>query len=164
MVPCVGNEGQDGAVSLQGFITQEVGGRPLGQLLVNRRRLAGGATPPGLAGGLPLPAHVFFKAFQVQDQALFPQAVLDQIQGEAIGVIKFEGHFPRQDFQAVGLEVSQFLAQQLQAVVQGVGEALLLAGHHLGQDPAGPREFGIDLAHQLHHPLAHLPQKGTGEV
>ena len=160
----MGDEGQDGAVALQGLVAQEVGGRPLGQFLVDRRHLARGPAPPGLAGGLPLALHVIFEAFQVQDQVLFPQGVLDQIQGKAVGVIELEGHFPGQNLEIVGLEVVQFLAQELQAVVQGVGEALFFAGHHLGQELPGLDEFGIDLAHQLHHPFAHLPHKGAGQV
>ena len=95
-----------------------------------------------------------FKAFQVQHQALFPQGVLDQVQGKAVGVVELEGHLPGQDLLAVGLEVVQFFAQELQAVVQGVGEALFLAGHHLGHDVVHRTQFGINLAHQLHHPVA----------
>ena len=128
------DEGQDVAVAFQGVVAQELGGRPLRQLLVDQGELLPRAAFPGLPGGLPLRPHVRFKAFQVQHQALFPQGVLDQVQGKAVGVVELEGHLPGQDLLAVGLEVVQFFAQQLQAVVQGVGEALFLAGHHLGHD------------------------------
>jgi len=100
------DEGQDVAVAFQGVVAQELGGRPLGQLLVDRGDFLPGAAFPGLAGGLPLGPHVGFKAFQVQHQALFPQGVLDQVQGKTVGVVELEGHLPGQDFLAVGLEVA----------------------------------------------------------
>jgi hypothetical protein len=125
IVPGRHDEGQDGAVAFQGVVAQEFSGRPLRQLLVDRGNFLSGAAFPGLPGGRPLHPHVLLKAFQVQHQALFPQGVLDQVQGKAVGVVELEGHLPGQDLLAVGLEVVQFFAQQPQAVVQGVGESAL---------------------------------------
>ena len=87
-----------------------------------------------------------------------------EVQGKAVGVVELEGHLPGQDLLAVGLEVVQFVAQELQAVVQGVGEPLFLAGHHLGHDVAGVDQFGIKLAHEVHHPVADPGQERGGQV
>ena len=147
IVPGRHDEGQDVAVAFQGVVAQEFGGRPLRQFLVDRGEFFPRAAFPGLPGGLPLRPHLGLKAFQVQHQALFPQGVLDQVQGKAVGVVELEGHLPGQDLLAVGLEVVQFVAQEPQAVVQGVGEALFLAGHHLGHDVVHLAEFGVDVLH-----------------
>ena len=102
VVPGLDDEGQDVAVAFQGVIAQELGGRPFRQFLVDQGEFLTRAAFPGLPGGLPLRLHVGFEAFQVQHQALFPQGVLDQVQGKAVGVVELEGHLAGQDFVAVG--------------------------------------------------------------
>ncbi len=164
IVPGLDDEGQDVAVAFQGVVAQEFGGRPLRQLLVDLGEILTRAAFPGLPGGLPLRLHVGFEAFQVQHQALLPEGVLDQVQGKAVSVIELEGHLAGQDLLAVGLEGGQFFAQQLQAMVQGIGKPLFLADYHPGHDLVHGHQFGINVAHEFHYPVADPGQERGGQV
>ncbi len=81
----------------------------------------------GGAGTLALGLHLALEAFLVEGQAALAGDVVGQVHREAVGVVQLEHHIAGDD---AALELGQVLLEDLQALLQGLGELLFLGLQH----------------------------------
>jgi len=118
----------------------------------------------GLAGGVFLLCHQLVEAGVIHGHALLPGHLHGKIYREAVGVIKLEGEFTGNGLLAGAFQSIQFLGQDGEALVQGDAETFLFLAHHpVHEFPAG-QEFGIGVAHHVHHGAGGLVEEGVGQA
>ena len=97
------------------------------------------AALPGLARLLPLLVHGPGKAGLVKGDPLLDGNVADDVHREAVGVVELEDELAG-DHRLVApglLQVADLLVEPVETVIERLAEALLLVGHHLGEQVAG---------------------------
>ena len=115
-------QGNDLAAAAGAFVTEEAGvAINLDQGVVVHAEGAGGT------GALTLRFHFTLEALFVHRQLALAGDVGSQVDREAVGVVQLEHHIAR-DYRA--LQAGQILLENLQALLQGLGELLFFGFQH----------------------------------
>ncbi|MNK89837.1 hypothetical protein D3C87_1098610 [compost metagenome] len=129
-------------------VTGELGGHVnLDQAVVVHAEGTGGTGTDAL--GL----HFTLETFFVDGQAALASDVAGQVHRETVGVVEFEHHVARHH---VAFEFGQILLEDLQALLQGLGELLFFGLQHA----LDVRLLGF----QLRERLAHLGNQGRDDL
>src|SRR5690606_33128640 len=137
-------QGNNLAAAAGAFIAEEAGiGVDLDQAVVIHAEGAGGT------GAFTLRFHLTFEAFFVHRQLALTGDVGSQVDRETVGVVQLEHHVARND---AAFQFGQVLLENLQALLQGLGELLFFGLQH-----------ALDvclLLFQLREGFAHLGHQG----
>ena len=135
-------QGNDLAAAAGAFVAEEAGvGVDLDQRVVIHAEGAGGT------GALTLRFHLALEAFFVHRQLALAGDVGSQVDREAVGVVQLEHHIARNDR---ALQAGQILLEDLQALLQGLGELLFLGLQHALDMRLLLLELGEGFAHLGH--------------
>ncbi|MNJ33077.1 hypothetical protein D3C77_277560 [compost metagenome] len=138
----------DAGAAFGGVVAGELGRHvDLDQGVVVQAEGAGGA------GTLTLGFHLALEACFVDGQLAFAGDVGGQVHREAVGVIELEHHVTRNH---AALELGQVLLEDLQALLQGLGELLFFSLEHA-------LDVGL-LLRELRECFAHLGHQGGNDL
>ena len=113
-----------------------------------------------IAGAGLLLGHLLVKLLLVDGIAVFAADQLRQVEGEAIGVEEAESLGATQFFLAVGLELVHLAVEEVDALVEGAEETVLLLLDHAGDELALGWQLGIGRAHLLDQDIDEAEHKG----
>ena len=112
-----------------------------------------GGVRAAAAGDLARLLHELLEALVVDGQPLFRQQLLGHLVGEAVGVVEAEGVAGGDPGGLLCLGLLDQFGEQALALLERAAEALFLGARPaLDRRPLAP-ELGIDVAHDLDHPL-----------
>ena len=128
-----GKAGDDG-VGSQCVIAHKSGGQRRIDLVIDRIVAAGQAVGsvklPVLSCLLPLCCHGLLKALLIDAEALLLQNLSGEVDGEAVGIIELEGRLAAENLLALCIHLIFHIGQDLQTLIDGAVELVLLAGKH----------------------------------
>ena len=116
---------------------------------------------PGFPGANLLLLHQLGKCRLVQGHILVSHHFQGQVNGEAVGIVQFEGVGAGELRLSLGLMLCQHIGENRHAAVDGTGKVLLLHLYHLGDIVAALPQIGIVNLVFLHHGLHDLIEEGV---
>ena len=143
-------DGQDPGVISTRRIPHEVGRPELGQQLAVALIGEGGPAGPARSRPGTLLFHGDLEALAVEAEAAFREDLLGHLDREAVRVVEQECDLAVEHCR---IEHSGRLVEDLLPGSERGPEALLLAGHHLGDELLVDDQVGVVVAHHLHHDL-----------
>ena len=154
----LGHDSQDPAVIVQMIVTGEGGGGVIQpQIQAGPGRLVGGA---GGAGTLALFFHQALEGLLVHAQARLGGHLLCQIQGEAVGIVEFEGVSAGEHGLVVLPVLGEHAREDAQAALDGAGKVLLLGADDAGDVLLPLGKLGIGAAVLVDDRGADLVEEG----